>query len=225
MLVDRDSLGVTIDRVNEVFFSGERIPDGDVEEAITWISSRFNKPRAYRGLFAPTQRDFEQGFMVFTGEKITSGAGTAHILSEEAGRALLLLDPGKRLGIHKAVRETLLGMLSGHDKPGAPWGSWCCGICSVSLWRHLASGGGDQQERRLANGLSKLTAVRDGKGRWKRYPFYYTILSLIEMEIPQAIDELRYAGSSIERAYARSRNDTCHNQRKRLVLEKALGKI
>ena len=45
-------------------------------------------------MFAPTQRDFRVGIRLFTGERISTGAATGHILGEEACRTLILLDAG-----------------------------------------------------------------------------------------------------------------------------------
>jgi hypothetical protein len=47
-------------------------------------------------MFAPTAKDFADGIRLFTGERISSGAATGHILGEEACRAVLLLDAGVR---------------------------------------------------------------------------------------------------------------------------------
>jgi hypothetical protein len=43
-------------------------------------------------MFAPTPGDFDGGIRLFTGERISTGAATGHILGEEACRVLLLLD-------------------------------------------------------------------------------------------------------------------------------------
>jgi hypothetical protein len=43
-------------------------------------------------MFAPTTKDFARGIKLFTGERISSGAATGHILGEEACRVLLLLN-------------------------------------------------------------------------------------------------------------------------------------
>ncbi len=221
MLIDENSLATTIDNVNEALFR-ERPIDNEEKKAVSaWIADRFGKPRSYRGLFAPTDDDYKNGIRLFTGEKITSGAGTAHILSEEAGRVLLLLGSD----INEKVRDTLLSMLSERDTPQHPWGQWCCGTCTASLWRHFAAGGGNRQEERMINGLKDITRCRNENGRWKRYPFYYTILALTEMDIAPARDELRFAGNAMERAFARLREQSEYEVRKKELLARALDRI
>ncbi len=221
MLVDQHSLSKTLDNVNDLVFWGKPIDESERLEASRWIAGQYEKPRNYRGLFAPTDQDYNNGIRLFTGERITSGAGTAHILSEEAGRALLLLGSD----INESVRQTLLSMISVHDQPNQPWGLWCCGTCSASLWRHLAAGGGDQQEERMINGLKDLTRCRNDNGRWRKYPFYYTVLSLTEMNVNPAINELRYAGKAIENAWKRSKQKSQYDARRKELLERALKLI
>jgi hypothetical protein len=59
-------------------------------------------------MFAPTARDYARGIRLFTGERISSGAATGHILGEEACRALFLMDadvPGARAALVRATRS------------------------------------------------------------------------------------------------------------------------
>jgi hypothetical protein len=59
-------------------------------------------------MFAPTERDFRAGIRLFTGERVTSGAATSHILGEEACRALLLLNTDvkkAREALQRAIRS------------------------------------------------------------------------------------------------------------------------
>jgi hypothetical protein len=91
-MLDTKSLGNTIDRVNEALFFGRRIPKKESRRIAKWLGSRQGLDGAYSGMFAPTAHDFEAGIRLFTGERMNSGAGTSHILGEEACRTLLLLD-------------------------------------------------------------------------------------------------------------------------------------
>jgi len=87
-----------------------------------------------------------------------------------------------------------------HNNPGV----FCCGKCSVGLWRHLAVGGLDRREERLQKGISVLRARRDGKGGWRAFPFWYTVLLLSEVDLPIAKTELRYAAPGLDRAAKRA---------------------
>ena len=57
----------------------------------------------------------------------------------------------------------------------------------MSFWRNAIAGGLDRQEQRLAYAMQTLKKHRDGKCRWGRFPFYYTISALIELDMPQAL--------------------------------------
>jgi hypothetical protein len=91
-LLDSRSLAGTIDAVGDALFFGRRIPRNEAKRVAGWIAGRQGLPRSYAGMFAPMPRDYSRGIRLFTGERISSGAATGHILGEEACRALLLLD-------------------------------------------------------------------------------------------------------------------------------------
>ena len=83
-LLDRNSLGRTIDAVNDALFFRQCIPEPESRQVADWLAARQGLPGSYSGMFAPTASDFEKGIRLYTGERITSGAATGHILGEEA---------------------------------------------------------------------------------------------------------------------------------------------
>lgn len=91
-LLHTGSLADTLDSVGEALFFGRKIPASERRRVARWIAGRHALPMSYAGMFAPTKRDLAQGIRLFTGERISSGAATRHILGEEASRTLLLLD-------------------------------------------------------------------------------------------------------------------------------------
>jgi hypothetical protein len=102
------SLAGTIDAVNDALFFGRRIPANEVRQVARWLAGRQGLPGSYAGMFAPTAWDFAHGIRLFTGERISSGAGTGHVLGEEACRVLLLLDadvPEAREALARATRS------------------------------------------------------------------------------------------------------------------------
>ena len=90
--ITKNSLGETVDKVNEALFFGKEITKKQKREIARWLASRQGVKGSYWGMIAPTERDFETGIRVFTGEPMSTGAGTSHILGEEASR----LVPGGR---------------------------------------------------------------------------------------------------------------------------------
>jgi hypothetical protein len=107
-LLDEGSLGNTVDALNEALFFGRPIPKAEARRAARWIAVRRGLAGSYAGMFAPTPKDYADGIRLFTGERISSGAATGHILGEEACRALLLLDVGLndvRAALARATRS------------------------------------------------------------------------------------------------------------------------
>jgi len=224
-LVKPRSLAQTLDAVNDALFTGKKLTRQEQAGAAKWIAGRQGLPRSYGGMFAPTDYDFAHWPRLYTGEELKSNASTAHILGEEACRALLLLDVKARPVSRALAAATanFIERLSGSIPPQS--GLFCCGTCSVALWRHLAAGGLDDPEKRLAHGIKNLKKARDGQGRWRRFPFHYTLLALSELDFPAARSELRYAAVSAERSLKRDRGRDQYARRRRRVMERVLAKV
>jgi hypothetical protein len=204
-IVNVSSLGRTLDAVNEALFFGRSIPDKQREVVAAFIASRQGLPHSYSGLFAPTEQDFREGLTVFTGEKRNTRAGTSHILGEESLRALHLLGvatPEVCAAISRAEQSTerILVDCVKWDSPGY----FCCGICSVAMWRNILAGDFDQAERHLEGGVAALKASRSSDGRWGKFPFFYTLLALDELDSPAARAEKVYASPVLERVVRRA---------------------
>jgi hypothetical protein len=198
-LVDPDSLGATLDSINAVLFSGQPVSRRDKATAASWIADRQGLAGAYGGMFAPLPLDMQTGVTLFTGERVSTRAGTAHLLGEEACRALRLLGPLSATARQALSRADAAMGQRIHGGQDAVRGRFCCGTCSVAVWRNMQSGGFAPSERFLSAGLATLRARRDGQGRWRSYPYFYTLLCLVESALPAALDELRYAAPGCER--------------------------
>jgi hypothetical protein len=157
-------------------------------------------PGAYGELFAGFAPELASGIRLFTGERVTS-ASARHILGEESCRALLLLKSDDATATAAITRATtwLIERVekAATDAPRNNAGAYCCGKCTVGLWRNILAGGLDRQDLRLRLGLSKLRSMRDGQGGWRAFPFWYTVLALTEMDRAEARGELRYASERI----------------------------
>jgi len=221
-IVNTKSLAETVDRVNEALFFGKKLTKQERTRAAEWIADRQGLKGAYASMFAPTAFDFEEGIRVFTGERITSGAAVGHILGEEASRALILLGieaASVKRALHKA-KKGMQGRL--HASVTKNRGFYCCGACTTALWRHLVVGGLDHAKIRLHKGVTVLKKYRDGAGRWHRFPFYYTLLALTEMDSPDAKAEMRYAAKVCERLVSRQNIRDKYGRRRRRLLATVL---
>jgi len=201
------SVSKTVDAVNAAQFDGRALGPPERRQVARWIAARQGLAGSYAGTFAGFPAERSKGIVLFTGERITS-ASARHILGEEASRVLRLLHVRDRsvASAIEAADEGLMRSLARaaaaprHRNPGL----FCCGKCTVGLWRNLLSGGLDRGDERLQRGASHLRSVRDGKQGWRKYPFWYTVLALSEMDMPEAKAELTYATPALERTASRN---------------------
>ena len=80
------------------------------------------------------------------------------------------------------------------------------------------------REERLSGGLTYLKAHRDGKGRWHRFPFHYTLLALSEMQDVNIDDEIQYVAAGMERMLKRRGRGDRFDLRRRAVAERLLAR-
>jgi hypothetical protein len=223
----QQSLGATIDAIEQAHFNGREIPHTERARAAKWIAGRQGMFGSYRvSFFAPTEVDFANGFYVFTGEHVTSRAATSHIIGEEACRALVLLGINT-IEVREALNRangTLDELLQRHEKGAQAAGTYCCGTCSVALWRNLLTHGPGKAERRLAAGMKALKDMRKGDGKWSRFPFHYTLLALSEMDVPSALAEMRYAAPACERAL-KAPARTAFSVRQHAIVERVMARV
>ena len=222
-ILNAQSLASTVEAANDAYFLGQPPSKAQRIKVAQWIAARQGKPGSYANMFAPTKRDMRQGIRLFTGEKITTKAASSHILGQEACRAMILLNANTK-DTAQALEAATSGMqLRLHQEKRL--GMYCCGKCSVALWRHLLVGGLSEidSERFLAAGLAKLKTCRDGKGRWRVFPFHYTLLALAEIDLRAANGELQYAAASLERSLKRPLANKYDNRR-RILAERVLAR-
>jgi hypothetical protein len=228
-VIHEASLSQTLDAVNELALD-ERTPFRVERKAIAhWIASRQGLPGAYADTFAGFPGELEKGILVFTGERITS-ASARHILGEESSRVLRWLgvpDPGVQAALERA-NAGLMNCLAraALDPRNTNPGKYCCGKCSVGLWRNLLSGGLDRQEERLRKGVGGLLREhRAGAAKWRVFPFWYTVLALVEIDLPEARHELEYVAPVLERTAVRAMPSSLHGKRRHALARRALGVI
>jgi hypothetical protein len=228
-MIHHASLSQTLDAVNEQTFNERRSAPAERKLVAEWIAARQGLPGAYADTFAGFPDERKSGIVVFTGERITS-ASARHILGEEASRVLRSLGVrGSSIqGALKRADAGLMGCLSraALDPRNSNPGKYCCGKCSVGLWRNLLAGGLDRQEERLRKGVGALLRQhRVGEGQWRVFPFWYTVLALSEMDLPEAREELAYAAPVLERTALRARPASGYGIRRHELAGRALAAI
>jgi hypothetical protein len=228
-MINRASLSKTLDAVNEVVFN-QRELSSDVRKLVAeWIAARQGQTGAYGDTFAGFPAERQKGIRLFTGEHVTS-ASARHILGEEASRVLRWLDvPDAK--IQAALERADAGLINclaraALDPRNSNPGKYCCGKCSVGLWRNLLAGGLDRQEERLRKGVGELLRThRTGLGKWRRFPFWYTVLALAEMDLPESRKELAYVAPVLERMVQRATPSNVYGKRRHELARRALKLI
>src|SRR5262249_7085891 len=104
-------------------------------------------------------------------------------------------------------------------------GVFCCGKCTIGLWRHLSVGGLDRNEERLQRGLRMLPKFHLDGGRFARFPFWYTLSALIEVDLPESRRELKRISAQLERAATRSVGEEPYASRRQEIARRALEKM
>src|SRR5262249_11388978 len=157
------SLSQTVDTINAAHFEGRQLAATERTRLARWIVARHGLEGSYAGTFAGFPSERSRGIVLFTGERIAS-ASARHILGAETARALRLLRVRDRsvVGALEAADDGLLRCLAraAEDPRNRNPGLYCCGKCSVGLWRNLLSGGLSRREERLRGGALHLRSVR-----------------------------------------------------------------
>jgi len=104
-------------------------------------------------------------------------------------------------------------------------GKFCCATCSAAYWRNLSGEGRKTNNKLIKTGLNYLRLFRDGKGKWKKFPFYYTLYSLYGMDLKIAKAELEYTAPVLERLVRRSTLSDKYGIRRQKLAEKILSQI
>jgi hypothetical protein len=225
-MIDRTSLSKTLDAIQAAHFDGLALEAVERNHAARWIAGRQGLPGAYADTFAGFPSERSKGIVLFTGERIAS-ASARHILGEEASRVLRQLrvrdaEVSRALG---AADDGLMRCLAraAEDPRNSNPGLYCCGKCSVGLWRNLLAGGLDRQDERLQRGTRHLRSMRDGEREWRRFPFWYTVLALGEMDSAEAKAELKYAAPALEQAASRAVPSSVYARRRHELAVRTLN--
>ena len=77
----------------------------------------------------------------------------------------------------------------------------------------------------MAAGVDLLKAYRDRDGGWCRFPFYYTLLALTEINGKSVVVEMQYAAPRLEQMLKRRGRGDRFDMRRRAVAEHILARV
>jgi hypothetical protein len=144
--------------------------------------------------------DLTQKNRLITGEKLSTKLAVRNIYAVQKARLLSqLISPSS---------EDMKNLLSLDDWIAEQCFTKFCaaGECrhsTMAYLRYLGTFEDETTKERVETFIRKVSAHRDGKGRWKGFPFYYTLLVLHELNTEAAREELDYAIPACRRAEAR----------------------
>ncbi len=219
MLIDETSLSETIDAISVWLAEGEPLPAAEREDVVGWLLGRQILAGRGGGMFAPFPGEYEVGVRLFTGERLRTRVATRNVLTVESARILFAL-AGRRAAVRNALAQTSVAMRHAcfaalHCVIGE------CAHSSIAYMRDAASDRRGDHRKWIEDHLHVIREHRDGKGRWKRFPFYYTLLALLEVGTPSANGELEYACPACRRVVNRASSGDYVTRRRR-ILERVL---
>jgi len=220
MLIDPTSLARTIDAASLRVASGDPIGSAERDGLVEWFLDRQVRTGRSDGLFVPHREEVAAGVRLFTGEPLRTRLAVGNVLTLEAGRILVLVG-GDRPDVRDALCRASAAMrracfAASHCVIGE------CAHSSIAYMRSAAIDRSGDRRKWIEDHLAVLRAHQDGTGRWTRFPFYYTLLALVETGTPSANAELAYAMPACERVLARKPTDP-FSERRQLVLSRALA--
>jgi len=224
-VVSPSSLAKTLWNLEEARLNGAKKSDPHLKQALGWISNRQGKPGSYREcLFAPTSKDLTELLAVPTHDCKLGKGGIMHVLGEEAVRALALWKHKSGWDHQAAITNVRDRFGLGPERSKRDPGLFCCAVCSVSRWRALAAAKPDGWEAIIADGLKHLAKnPLTSEGRWKRFPFYYTLLGLSEIPLPEVEAERKRILPAAERVYPKVKGNSQAIRFRKRALEWAVG--
>ena len=216
----RESLAETLWRLEEVRLKFRPKSAGKVDEALDFVLSRQGLKGSYRNLFAATDQDLP-GVKLPTGERLES-ASLRHVLGEEALRTAVLWNRGSTSAVKKALEG--YGELLERGEPCArKSGFFCCYKCTLAFLRTLVAVKPNDWTETLERGIQRMKSERISNGRWHGFPFFYTLLTLSEIDSPSAKTELRNARITAGKILKRYEGNDRTSRFRRLGLEAAMS--
>jgi hypothetical protein len=222
LIVHPTSLAATLDFATEAFFFNKSIPAAHCEELAMMLINRQNHSGTNSGFFIPFAAERETQSRLFSGEQLYTDFARSHIQLIESTRLLKLLSLNKSVVDHSIqIADQRMGTMC-YSK-FCPKGE--CKSLTIAYMRYLTTCDLKDSGSLLKSFLSKLVGYRDGKGKWNGFPFYYTLLMLLEVADPLATQELQYAAPICEKQRAQNWPRDPFSNRRQAIVTKALARI
>jgi len=211
-----DSLEEAILLLDRSSKSGDDI---DFEQVVEFIAGQQILYGHNAGVFVESRNVSSPQTQLYTGERLQTHLAMKNILTIESIRALVLS------GSSSDIAQSSIALADGWLERQC-FSDFCtvgeCRYSSIAFIRYLNVLG---KTDHLENMVSKLSKFRDGKGGWKGFPYFFTLLALSEIESPIADNELNYTLPFTEQRLKRSRPDEPYRSRREEILSRVLSRF
>jgi hypothetical protein len=195
--IDERSLYRTVTNAAAFLLDGGRYTGADKRRLTGWIIAHQNRDKKF--IFYPTPGDQESGILLLSGEKPRTKLLTGNAVELETLRLLALIAQAPQVGsLFRQADERLAGLCFANVCTTGE-----CAAASIAFLRYRTARDADGSAAQIAHALDVLRQFRKGDGQWRFFPFYFTLLWLIELSGGLARDELAYARNRCERLAAR----------------------
>ena len=222
-LVDSRGLGRTLDGIERRLEQGaEPSSSEEALEVVGWLLARQRRRGRDAGIFEPLPADFGETRLA-TGERLKTRLAVRNVLSHRAVRALKGFADGDRR-IEDAVEHALEVFRDDcYAKDHCAIGE--CAHSAISYMRLVACLDVPSSEAWIEAQMAILREQRLKPGRWKGFPFHYTLLALLELPEEMANDELRHAVPACLRVRSRVDPPQFAGARRSDVVERVLARM
>ena len=191
----------------------------DYEQVVDFITGQQIRYGRDAGVFVESRNVSHSKSRVYTGEKLQTHLAAKNILTIESARAIVISN-----SISQAAHTSIALVDNWLDRQC--FSDFCatgeCKHSSVAFMRYLNASGRSERVERM---LTQLTKYRDGKGGWKGFPYFFTLLALSEINSSLADDELNYTLEFVEMRFRRSRTEEPYNSRRQEILYRVLNRF
>jgi hypothetical protein len=196
MIIYPTSLSATIESASECFLHQQPLNNLQSEEITSLLVGRQVLSGKNAAFFLPFTSEKETQPRLFTGEPLRTDFAYRHIQMIEATRLIVLLGIENVAVQHSISRSEQCMDASCYSKFCAKGE---CKAISIAYMRYLACFAHKDPDSKLPHFLTHLGSSRDGKGRWRGFPFFYTLLMLTELDDAVASQEIEYAAPACEK--------------------------
>lgn len=144
--------------------------------------------------------DLSQKNRLVTGEKLTTKLAVKNIKAVQKARLLSSLNNPRTEDLNKLL-------LLDDWITAQCFAEFCavgeCRHSSIAYLRYLGTFDDESTKSKVDSFVQILSEHRDDKGRWKGFPFYYTLLVLKDLKTEAAKKEVEYTAPACQRALKR----------------------